>query len=81
MVRTPFADWLYRLRAKHLQLTQADFAARLRVTTGTVQRWEYGTRQPHGPALLLLEQMSREASFEPPPAVETGRGPRQRKEE
>ncbi|MBI3832394.1 MAG: helix-turn-helix domain-containing protein [Planctomycetes bacterium] len=39
---------------KRLGLSQASFAALLRVPTATVQNWEQGRRKPEGPALSLL---------------------------
>jgi putative transcriptional regulator len=41
------------IRAR-LNLTQEQFAARLRVSVRTLQDWEQGRRQPSGPALSLL---------------------------
>ena len=39
---------------ERLRLTQAEFAARLRVSLRTLQEWEQGRRSPSGPALSLL---------------------------
>ena len=39
---------------ERLELTQAEFAARLRVSLRTLQEWEQGRRVPSGPALSLL---------------------------
>jgi DNA-binding transcriptional regulator YiaG len=72
---TPLADWIFRFRL-HRDLTQADFARDVRVSTGTVQQWEYGTRTPRGPVLLLLSRLAAESGFESPPEVATGYGPR-----
>src|SRR6188768_3803434 len=39
---------------ERLNLTQEQFAQRLRVSVRTLQDWEQGRRQPTGPALSLL---------------------------
>jgi transcriptional regulator with XRE-family HTH domain len=80
MARTPLADWLYRFRFHHLQKTQADFARDLGMSMATIQAWEYGRHQPSGAALVLLARLAQEHGYEPPPDVDTGRGPRARKE-
>lgn len=41
------------LRAK-VGMTQEEFAARFGFSTATLRHWERGDRQPHGPALVLL---------------------------
>lgn len=41
------------IRAK-LRLSQSDFADLMGVSTRTLQDWEQGRRQPHGPAIALL---------------------------
>lgn len=41
-------------------LTQAEFAATLGVGLGTLQYWERGVRKPRGPALVLLNLVSKE---------------------
>jgi DNA-binding transcriptional regulator YiaG len=76
---TPFGDWIYRFRM-HLNMTQASLAAMLNVSQNTVQRWEYGTRNPSGSAWRLLTVLARQADFEQPPPVQTGTGPRRREE-
>ena len=48
------------LRAR-LGLTRAQLAGRLRVDRTTVWRWEAGEVEPQGPAVVLLEQLAREA--------------------
>ena len=40
-----------------LGLNQQEFADRLNVSRNTVARWETGTRNPGGPAIVLLNQM------------------------
>jgi putative transcriptional regulator len=40
-------------------LTQEQFAARCRISVGTLRHWERGDRQPHGPALALLRLVER----------------------
>jgi|SRR4051794_32783773 len=39
---------------QRLNLTQQEFATRLRVSVRTLQDWEQGRRKPTGPALSLL---------------------------
>ncbi|MDN5752914.1 MAG: helix-turn-helix domain-containing protein [Nitrosospira sp.] len=39
---------------KQLNLTQEDFAQRFGFSVSTVRNWEQGTRQPDGPARILL---------------------------
>ena len=41
------------LRAK-IGMTQEQFAARFGFSTATLRHWERGDRNPHGPALVLL---------------------------
>jgi putative transcriptional regulator len=48
------ADYARRIRAQ-VQLTQADFAARIGVPIETVRNWEQGKRAPRGPARALLK--------------------------
>jgi len=43
-----------------LGLTQIEFAAKLRISVGTLRHWERGDRQPHGPALTLLHVVAKE---------------------
>jgi putative transcriptional regulator len=38
-------------------LSQAEFAAALRISVRTVQEWEQGRRQPSGAALSLIEMV------------------------
>ena len=35
-------------------MTQEQFAARFSFSTATLRHWERGDREPHGPALVLL---------------------------
>lgn len=39
---------------KQLNLTQEDFAMKFGFSVSTVRNWEQGTRQPDGPARILL---------------------------
>ena len=39
---------------KKLQKSQSEFAQMIGVTVSTLQNWEQGRRQPHGPARALL---------------------------
>jgi putative transcriptional regulator len=50
----PSADYARGLRTR-LQLTQAEFAARIGVPIETVRNWEQGKRAPRGPARALLK--------------------------
>ena len=43
-------------------LTQAEFAAKVGVTQGTVSLWESGERQPTGPAVRLLQIIAAQES-------------------
>lgn len=43
-----------------LGLTQAQFAARFGFSVATLRHWERGDRKPQGPALVLLNVISRE---------------------
>lgn len=45
---------------KKLGLTQTEFAAKFCISLGTLRHWERGDRQPHGPALALLNVVSKE---------------------
>ena len=49
-------DEIRKLRAD-LQMTAAEFGARVGVEWRAVQRWEAGDRTPRGPALVLMRQM------------------------
>ena len=41
-------------------LTQVEFAAKFRISLGTLRHWERGDRQPRGPALILLHVVDKE---------------------
>ena len=43
-----------------LGYTQAQFAARFGVSVATLRHWERGDRNPHGPALVLLNLIDRD---------------------
>jgi len=43
-----------------LGLTQTEFAAKFRISLGTLRHWERGDRKPHGPALALLHVVAKE---------------------
>ncbi|MFD0666784.1 helix-turn-helix domain-containing protein [Ramlibacter sp. MAHUQ-53] len=47
-----------QLRAR-IGMTQEQFAARFGFSTATLRHWERGDRQPHGPALVLLNVIER----------------------
>ena len=46
------------VRAK-VGMTQEQFAARFGFSTATLRHWERGDRNPHGPALVLLNVIER----------------------
>lgn len=48
------------LRAR-IGLTQEQFAAKFGISLGTLRHWERGDRKPHGPALVLLRVIERNA--------------------
>jgi putative transcriptional regulator len=45
---------------KRLDLTQEQFAARFGFSVATLRHWERGDRNPHGPALVLLNLIDRD---------------------
>ena len=45
---------------KNLSLSRRDFANRYGFSERTLQHWEQGDRQPHGPARILLLLLQRE---------------------
>jgi putative transcriptional regulator len=45
---------------KKLNLTRTEFAAKFGFSPRTLQHWEQGNRQPHGPAKVLLFLLQRE---------------------
>lgn len=51
------ADLVKSLRSR-LDLSQAQFAERFKISVGTLRDWENGRRQPEGPALALLRVIS-----------------------
>ncbi|MDI9335157.1 MAG: helix-turn-helix domain-containing protein [Cytophagales bacterium] len=52
-IHRPRAVDVKQLRSK-VGLTQEQFAARFGFSTATLRHWERGDRNPHGPALVLL---------------------------
>jgi putative transcriptional regulator len=40
---------------RKLNVSQSEFALMIGVSTGTVQNWEQGRREPEGPAVALLK--------------------------
>jgi putative transcriptional regulator len=58
LVEPMTGDDIRRLR-EQAQVSQAVFARYLRLTTGYVSQLERGTRQPTGPALVLLNIIRR----------------------
>jgi len=46
---------------KRIGLTQEAFAAKFAISLGTLRHWERGDRKPHGPALVLLRVIEKEA--------------------
>ncbi len=47
------------IRAK-IGLSQTEFAAAFGISVSTLRHWERGDRSPHGPALVLLNLVSKE---------------------
>lgn len=45
---------------KKVGMTQTEFAAAFGISLGTLRHWERGDRTPHGPALVLLNVVSKE---------------------
>lgn len=43
-----------------LDMSQIELASLFGISLGTVQNWERGTRKPGGPALVLLNVLSKE---------------------
>lgn len=41
-------------------MSQREFAAAFGISLGTLRHWEQGTRQPHGPARVLLNVVAKE---------------------
>jgi putative transcriptional regulator len=40
-------------------MTQEQFASRCHISVNTLRHWERGDRQPHGPAMALLQLVER----------------------
>ena len=59
MVVSMSASEVKRIR-KRLGLTQCQLADRLGVTQAAIAMWETGTRVARGPAVKMLEAMSKE---------------------
>jgi putative transcriptional regulator len=57
LIHRPRAVDVKQLRRK-VGLTQEQFAARFGFSTATLRHWERGDRNPHGPALVLLNVIS-----------------------
>lgn len=49
-----------RAARRKLGLSQAKFAAAFKISPSTLRKWEQGTRQPHGPARVLLTVIDKE---------------------
>ncbi|WP_411358259.1 helix-turn-helix domain-containing protein [Pseudidiomarina salilacus] len=47
---------------QRLGMTQMEFAATFCISVATLRHWERGDRQPHGPALVLLNVVDKEPS-------------------
>jgi putative transcriptional regulator len=45
---------------RKLGLTQVEFATKFCISLGTLRHWERGDRKPHGPALALLQVVTKE---------------------
>ena len=46
---------------KKVGMTQVDFAATFGISVGTLRHWERGDRSPRGPALVLLNLVTKDA--------------------
>ena len=57
-VEVPMVD--VRAARMKLGLSQDKFAKAFRISPSTLRKWEQGTRQPHGPAQVLLAVIDRE---------------------
>lgn len=55
---------LKEIRSK-LGITQTEAAERCRVGLRTWMRWEQGTREPDGPASIVIELLAAEANSKP----------------
>lgn len=45
---------------QNLGLTQMEFASKFCISVSTLRHWERGDRNPHGPALALLNVVAKE---------------------
>ncbi len=45
---------------KRIGMTQANFSSSFGISLGTLRHWERGDRYPQGPALILLNLLSKE---------------------
>jgi len=57
-VEVPTVD--VRAARKKLGMSQDKFAEVFRISSSTLRKWEQGTRQPHGPARVLLTVIEKE---------------------
>lgn len=57
-VEVPVVD--VRAARRKLGLSQDKFAETFRINPSTLRKWEQGTRQPRGPARVLLTVIDRE---------------------
>lgn len=57
-VEVPIVD--VRAARKKLGLSQEKFAEAFKINPSTLRKWEQGTRQPHGPARVLLAVIEKE---------------------
>ncbi len=53
------ATAIVRTVRHRLGLSQAEFAARFRLTVGTPRDWEQNRKQPHAPALTYLRVIAK----------------------
>jgi putative transcriptional regulator len=44
----------------NLDMTQTEFASSFGISVSTLRHWERGDREPHGPALVLLNVVAKE---------------------
>ncbi len=58
MIHRPPQPNVKDIRQK-IGMTQEQFAAKCHISVNTLRHWERGDRQPHGPAMALLQLVER----------------------
>lgn len=62
LIHRPVVPDVKNIRRK-TGLTQEQFASRCHISVNTLRHWERGDRQPHGPAMALLQLVERNPQF------------------